>query len=142
MISGVYYSLEIMKLLHFSDVHIGHEIYGKTDSKTGLNTRLLDFLARLDEVVEKSKEVDLVVFAGDAFKTRDPSLTYQREFAKRILKMSQQTPVVMIIGNHDIPPSLGKADTLEIFSALEVPNVYIFSKMNFAKSFYNMKLRI
>src|SRR3990170_2491224 len=33
-----------MKLLHFSDIHIGMENYAKLDPATGLSTRLLDFL--------------------------------------------------------------------------------------------------
>jgi len=119
-----------MKILHFADVHIGHENYGRTDEKTGLNTRLLDFLNSLDKIVDYAlnNDIDLVVFAGDAYKTRDPSPTYQREFGKRIKKIASKIPIVLVTGNHDIPPSFGKADTLEIFPTLEVPNVYVFSK--------------
>jgi len=119
-----------MKILHFADLHIGHENYGRTDEKTGLNTRLLDFLKSFDRIVDYAlkNDIDLVVFAGDAYKTRDPSPTYQREFGKRIKKIASKIPIVLVTGNHDIPPSFGKADTLEIFPTLEVPNVYVFSK--------------
>ena len=50
-----------MKLLHFSDLHIGVENYGRTDTDTGLSTRLLHFLASLDEVVDYAltQDVDL-----------------------------------------------------------------------------------
>jgi exonuclease SbcD len=37
-----------MRILHFSDLHIGVENYGRTDPQTGLSTRLLDLLAALD----------------------------------------------------------------------------------------------
>jgi exonuclease SbcD len=37
-----------MRILHFSDLHIGVESYGRTDPHTGLSTRLLDFLPALD----------------------------------------------------------------------------------------------
>jgi exonuclease SbcD len=37
-----------MRILHFSDLHIGVENYGRVDPHTGLSTRLLDFLAALD----------------------------------------------------------------------------------------------
>jgi exonuclease SbcD len=119
-----------MKILHFADLHIGHETYGKNDPKTGLNSRLLDFLKSFDQVVDYTlkNNIDLVIFAGDAYKTRDPSPTYQREFSKRIKKIALKVPIVLITGNHDIPPSFGKADTLEIFPTLEVPNVYVLSK--------------
>ena len=41
-----------MRILHFSDLHIGVENYGRTDPDTGLSTRLGDFLDSLDQVVE------------------------------------------------------------------------------------------
>ena len=57
-----------MKLLHFSDIHIGMENYSKLDPETGLSTRLLDFFQTFDFIVEKAieEQVDAVVFAGDA----------------------------------------------------------------------------
>ena len=119
-----------MKILHFADLHIGYENYGKVDDKTGLNSRLLDFLKAFDKIIDYAltHKIGLVIFAGDAYKTRDPSPTYQREFSKRLKKLASKIPTVLITGNHDIPPSYGKADTLEIFPILEVPNVYVFSK--------------
>ena len=117
-----------MKILHFADIHLGMENYGKLDAETGLSSRLGDFLKSFDFLVDYAinHKIDLAVFAGDAYKTRDPSPTYQREFAKRILKLSQQMPVVMTVGNHDFPNALGKADTLEIFPTLGVPNITVF----------------
>lgn len=120
-----------MKIIHFADVHLGMENYGKIDSKTGLNSRLDDFLKSFDAIVKYalSQKVDLAVFAGDAYKTRDPSPTYQREFSKRIYQIaSAGIPVVMVVGNHDFPNAAGKADTLEIFPTLNVPNITIFQK--------------
>ena len=79
-----------MRILHFSDLHIGVENYGRIDPQTALSTRLLDFLSSLDELVEYalSQDVDLVLLAGDAYKGRDPSQTHQREFAKRLARLS------------------------------------------------------
>ena len=117
-----------MQILHFSDVHIGVESYGRTDPVTGLSTRLLDFLQTLDECVGYAidNQVDLVVFAGDAYKSREPSQTHQREFAKRIARLSAaDVPVFLLTGNHDMPHIAGKATALEIFRTLEVPNVVI-----------------
>ena len=116
-----------MKILHFSDVHIGMENYGKIDPKTGLNTRFLDFLNSLDEIVEHVKKTkpDLVLFAGDAYKDRTPTPTHQREFAVRIKKMAALSPIVLVVGNHDLPQALEKANTLDIFSALLVQNVTV-----------------
>ena len=65
----------------------------------------MDFLHRMDEMVEYAlaNDVDLVVFAGDAFKSRNPSPTFQREFAYRIQDLTAHAPVVLLVGNHDLP---------------------------------------
>ena len=47
-----------MKLLHFADIHIGMENYSKLDPKTGLSTRLLDFLATFDFIVDTAIKED------------------------------------------------------------------------------------
>ena len=59
-----------MKILHFSDLHIGVENYGKIDPNTGLSTRLSDFLSSFDELVDfaLSEPVDIVILAGDVYK--------------------------------------------------------------------------
>ncbi len=116
-----------MKLLHFSDIHIGMENYAKLDPETGLSSRLLDFFQTFDFIVDTAikENVDAVVFAGDAYKTRDPNPTQQRGFGERISKLAKKIPVVLVVGNHDTPNAEGKANTLDIYSALEIDNVYV-----------------
>jgi len=117
-----------MRILHLSDVHIGVESYGTTDPNTGLSSRLKDFLDALDYIIDfaLSNKVDLVLFAGDAYKSRDPSQTHQREFAKRIAKLSTAgIPVFLLVGNHDLPHIASRATALEIFRTLTVPNVTV-----------------
>ncbi len=121
-----------MKILHFSDLHIGVENYGRTDPNTGLSTRLGDFLEALDELVEfaLTNRVDLVLLAGDAYKGRDPSQTHQREFARRLLQLSNAgIPTFLLPGNHDLPAATGRAHAVEIFSTLRVPNVFVGSRL-------------
>ena len=122
-----------MRILHFSDVHIGVESYGSTDPDTGLSTRLMDFLATFDEVVDFALDnsVDLVLFAGDAYKSRDPSQTHQREFARRIARLSREgVPVFLLVGNHDLPHIASRATALDIFPTLSVPNVTIGDRLD------------
>ena len=117
-----------VRILHFSDLHIGVENYGRVDPATGLSTRLGDFLGALDEVVEFALDhnADLVLLAGDAYKGRDPSQTHQREFARRLYRMaSAGIPVFLLIGNHDLPNASSRANAVEIFPTLQVPNVTI-----------------
>jgi exonuclease SbcD len=121
----------LIKLLHFADLHLGVENYGRIDPATGLSTRLMDFLRVYDQVVDYALEnaVGLVVFAGDAYKTRDPNPTYEREFARRIQRLSAAgIPTVLVAGNHDTPSALGRATTVEIFATLEVENVHVVKK--------------
>ncbi len=115
-----------IRVLHFADVHIGMENYGTTDPETGVSSRVFDFLARMDEMIEYAREgdVDLVIFAGDAFRSRSPNPTYQREFAARIRRLSQLAPTVLLAGNHDIPMNAAKASTVEIYRTLDVPGVW------------------
>ncbi len=120
-----------MKLLHFADIHIGMENYAKLDPETGLSTRLLDFFQTFDFIVDTAiKEmVDAVVFAGDAYKTRDPNPTQQRGFGERVKRLAKAgIPVILVVGNHDTPNAEGKANTLDIYSALEIDNVWISRK--------------
>ena len=124
-----------MKLLHFSDIHIGMENYSKLDPETGLSTRLLDFFKTFDFIVDTAfkEDVDAVIFAGDAYKTRDPNPTQQRGFGERISKLAKKIPVVLVVGNHDTPNAEGKANTLDIYSALDIDNVYVSRKPELLK---------
>ncbi len=117
-----------IRILHTADLHIGMENYGRLDPETGLNGRVMDFLRRLSEVVDYAleNEIDLVLFAGDAYKNRDPNSTYRREFARRIKRLADHgVPVVLLVGNHDLPSQDRRASSVEIFRTLEVPNILV-----------------
>lgn len=118
---------EPIRLLHFADIHVGMENYGKTDPATGISSRVMDFLRRLNEICEfaETHEADLIIFAGDAFKSSMPNPTFQREFARRIKRMANVCPVVLLVGNHDIPAMTQKASSIEIFHTLQIPNVIV-----------------
>ncbi|MEE8318842.1 MAG: exonuclease SbcCD subunit D [Dehalococcoidales bacterium] len=120
-----------MKILHFADLHLGVESYGHTDPATGLSSRLIDFLSAFDRVIDYALEnkVDLVLFCGDTYKTREPGQTQQREFAKRLNRLSAGgIPVFLLIGNHDMPNAVGRATATEIFDTLAVANVYVSNR--------------
>ena len=135
-----------MRILHFADLHIGVENYGRVDPATGMSTRVVDFLTALDELVEYalSQDVDLVLLAGDAYKGRDPSQTHQRELAKRLAQLSSaRVPVFMLVGNHDLPHAVGRATAVEIFRTLSVPNLIVGDQLqNYTVSTKNGPLQI
>jgi exonuclease SbcD len=106
------------------------ENYGRLDPATGTSSRVRDFLDRMDEVIDFAirGEADLTVFAGDAFKHRDPEPTQQREFAQRIKRLADHMPVLLLVGNHDMPGQAARASSVDIFQALQVPGVIVGSK--------------
>ncbi len=116
-----------IRILHFADLHIGLESYGRTDPASGLSSRVVDFFARLAEIraYAEAHGADLAIFAGDVFQTRAPSPTFQREFARFVRDLAALCPVVLLVGNHDLPASPGKAASIEIYHTLEVPNVIV-----------------
>jgi len=118
---------EPIRVLHFADVHVGMENYGRLDPASGTSSRVRDFLDRLDEVVDYAiqHDGDLAVFAGDAFKNREPEPTQQREFAARIKRLADAMPTLLLVGNHDMPGMASKASSVDIFQALEVPGVIV-----------------
>ncbi len=136
-----------MRIVHTADVHIGVENYGRPATQAdidalpgyfapgmarnaylGLSTRLLDFLCALDEVVDYAtrNDADLVLIAGDAYKSRDPSQTHQREFARRMATLvNRGIPVFLLTGNHDIAHSPTRATALDIFPTLDVAGITV-----------------
>lgn len=118
----------MIRLLHFADLHLGVENYGRLDPKTGLSTRLGDFLRAFDTLVEYAlkNDIHLVLFAGDAYKGRKPSPTLQREFAKRIRRLAEaKIPVFLLVGNHDMARAASRATSVEIFDTLAIRNVWV-----------------
>ncbi len=120
-----------MKLLHFADAHIDMANYGRHDPETGLPLRVLDFLKSLDTIVDTAiaERVDMVIFAGDAYKDRSPAPTFQREWGRRIIRLSQaRIPTLLLVGNHDLSPAAGRAHAIHEFDTLHVPYIRVLSK--------------
>jgi exonuclease SbcD len=124
----------MLKILHFADAHIDMANYGRHDPETGLPMRVMDFLKSLDTIVDAaiSEKVNLALFAGDAYKDRSPAPTFQREWGRRIMRLSHAgIPTLLLVGNHDLSPALGRAHALDNFSTLEVPNVRVLDRPAF-----------
>ncbi|MCY4525568.1 MAG: exonuclease subunit SbcD [Anaerolineaceae bacterium] len=120
---------EALRVLHFADLHLGVANHGPVDPQSGLGARAQDFLQRLDDLLALAREheVDLTVFAGDAFHSRSPNPTLQREFAKRVQAFAQQAPLLLLTGRHDLALQPRRAGSLEIFATLAVPGVQVCS---------------
>lgn len=117
-----------IRILHFADAHIDIANYGRHDPETGLPVRVMDFLRALDQIIDTAvaEPVDLVLFAGDAYKDRNPQPTFQREWGRRIMRLSQAgIPTLLLVGNHDVAPASGRAHTLHEFGTLAVPHIHV-----------------
>ena len=124
----------MVKILHFADAHIDMANYGRHDPQTGLPMRVMDFLKSLDEIIQTAikDKVDLVIFAGDAYKDRSPAPTYQREWGKRIMRLSRAgIQTLLLTGNHDISPSTGRAHAIQEFDTLDVAHVKVLAEPQF-----------
>ena len=122
-----------LRILHFADAHIDIANYGRLDPDSALPVRIMDFLHALDQIVDTGigEKVDLVIFAGDAYKDRNPQPTFQREWGKRIMRLSQAgIPTLLLIGNHDISPASGRAHTLQEFATLDVPHIHVADRIH------------
>lgn len=117
-----------MQLLHFADLHLGIENYGRLDAATGLHSRLLDFRRCLETIFDTAVEdrVDAVLFAGDLYRTPTPNPTWQREFALQLRRLRQaDIPIVLVVGNHDTPAAFGRATSVDVFNALDLEGTFV-----------------
>lgn len=122
----------MLKLLHFADAHIDMTNFGSHDPETGLPERVMDFLRSLDTIVQAAidEKVDLVIFAGDAYKDRAPAPTFQREWGRRLMRLSKAgIPTVLLTGNHDISPSQRKAHAMQEFDTLAPEHIRVVSSL-------------
>jgi exonuclease SbcD len=137
----------LLTILHFADAHIDMANYGRHDAASGLPMRVLDFLKSLDTIVDTAiqEKVDLVLFAGDAYKDRNPAPTFQREWGRRVMRLSRAgVHTLLLVGNHDTSPALGRAHTLDPFDTLEVPHVLVVDKPSFLapNDLWNLPLQV
>ncbi len=95
-----------MKILHFSDTHLGFSEYNKVDPASGLNQRESDFYRAWQQVIDSifKLQPEVVVHAGDLFHTPRPSNRAIRVALEGIQQVSEAgIPWIIIAGNHETP---------------------------------------
>src|SRR2546426_7410977 len=109
-----------MRLIHFSDTHLGFSESSKVDPATGINIREQDTYNAFNTVNAEAirRKPDVVVHAGDLFHSPRPS---NRAIVVALVGFQRLTeakiPVVLIAGNHSVPRV---AATGSIFEAMSV----------------------
>jgi len=110
-----------MKILHTSDWHLGHKLYGYDRTEEQLS-----FLNQLKDIVV-DQQPDLMVVSGDIFHTAAPPIDVQTMFVESLLNIHQARPemtIVVTAGNHD------SYSRLEIDKSLwESQNVFIIGNI-------------
>lgn len=87
-----------MKILHTSDWHLGHVLYGH--DRTDEQQKMLDQMVK---IVEEQKP-DVFLLCGDVFHTSQPSNAIQTTLSETLVKIHEANPemfIVMTAGNHD-----------------------------------------
>ncbi|MDJ0661601.1 MAG: exonuclease subunit SbcD [Crocosphaera sp.] len=119
----------MIKVLHFSDIHLGSGFsHGKINPKTGLNTRLEDFINCLSLCVDRAinEPVDLVLFGGDAFPDATPPPYIQEAFAAQFRRLADANiPTILLVGNHDQHSQGNGGASLCIYRTLAVPGFIV-----------------
>lgn len=87
-----------MKILHTSDWHLGHTLYGydRTEEQQSM-------LNQIKEII-KNEKPDAMVVSGDVYHTSQPSAAVQTMFTEAIVAMHRACPemtIVITAGNHD-----------------------------------------
>ncbi len=87
-----------MKILHTSDWHLGHSLYGydRSEEQVGMMMQMRDFI--------EAEMPDVFLISGDVFHTSAPAMEIQRCFAEALLSFHAANPDMSIIitsGNHD-----------------------------------------
>ncbi len=106
-----------MKIIHFSDTHLGYNDLDIIDEHN-INQREADFYDAFTQVVEQIKTIkpDYIIHTGDLFHRSSPSnraITFALEQFKII--DSFDIPCIMIAGNHSTPRTNLSSPILKIF---------------------------
>lgn len=114
-----------LRVAHLADTHLGYFAYGKSDPASGRNQRAVDieasFTAAISDIL--TRDVDLVVHAGDAFHHTRPSWSTLAHFIRQMRRLEDAgIPTVVIAGNHDTPRLRTSGSVYNVL-ALALPNV-------------------
>lgn len=126
-----------MKIAIIGDVHFGANYnLGQKDEVTGMNTRLLDYSKTLERTIDQivAEGCEEIVFTGDIFETRHPSVVQQKLFSQNLAYALQQgiKSIDVVIGNHD-QQRIKDANTLSYLQELNLSNIKVHEEMSWRK---------
>ncbi len=110
-----------MKILHFSDTHLGYSDLDKVGAQ-GINLREQDFYDAFEQVIDSALALkpDLVVHAGDFFHRPSPPNRPMIFALEQLHRLSQAgIPIVIIAGNHSTPKTIYTSPILQAFRTIK-----------------------
>lgn len=118
-----------MKVLHFSDTHLGYNELDRMTSK-GINLREQDFYDSFSQVIDEAIALkpDIVIHSGDFFHRPSPANRPMTVALEQIQRLSDEgIPIVIIAGNHETPRTVYTSPILRALKTIK--GVYpIFSQ--------------
>ena len=119
-----------MKIGVIGDLHYNASLaLGRTDPKTQLNTRLLDYAQTFNNIIDEfeKRNVSLVVLTGDIFDSRTPPSCAITAFSRCVQRASLKgVKFVMVAGNHD-QQRTSNSTTLDFYNALDLKNIVAYT---------------
>jgi len=126
-----------VKILHFSDTHLGFNDLDVLNEKN-INQREADFYDAFSQVITKIEEIqpDYVIHTGDLFHRASPSnraISFALSQFKHIDELG--IPFILIAGNHSTPRTNLSTPILKIFENFE--NVYLSYEQKYKKIIFD-----
>jgi exonuclease SbcD len=132
-----------LRIAHLADTHLGYSAYGKADPESGRNQRAVDiersFEAAISDIL--TRDVDLVLHAGDVFHHTRPSWSTLTHFVRQMRRLEfAGIPAVVIAGNHDTP-RLRTTGSVYALLGLALPDIqFVFGYATEERSFSHLGL--
>ena len=110
-----------MKILHFSDTHLGFNDLDKV-APNGVNLREQDFYDSFKFVIDQALEIKpaVIIHSGDFFHRPSPPnrpMIFALEQMNRLADAN--IPIVLIAGNHETPKTIYTSPILKAFNTIK-----------------------
>ncbi len=110
-----------MKILHFSDTHLGYNELDKV-GPNGVNLREQDFYDAFSYVIDQALILrpDLVIHSGDFFHRPSPPNRPKIFALEQLSRLSAaKIPILIIAGNHETPKTIYTSPILRAFNTID-----------------------
>ncbi|MFK8103806.1 MAG: exonuclease SbcCD subunit D [Saprospiraceae bacterium] len=110
-----------MKILHFSDTHLGYNELDKVGSN-GVNLREQDFYDAFSYVIDQALILrpDLIIHSGDFFHRPSPPNRPKIFALEQLSRLSSaKIPILIIAGNHETPKTIYTSPILRAFNTID-----------------------